>query len=140
MNTLKRIVALIALTIAIPLLLYSQESQGNVFAFSTYKIRFDQLTEYLDLYEKESKPLVAQNEHVISQRIFTHLWGPDWTVLMVTEYKDFASIQESQKRGTELFEKKYPDKAKRDDISRKFQTFNLGHTDALVLERAKLRK
>ncbi len=118
----------------------AQEQQGNVFAISTYKIPFDRISEYFELYEKEAKPRVAQNEFILSQKILTHAWGPDWTVMFITEYKDLASIQTAQKRGTELFEKQYPDKAKRDELTKKFQSFSQAHTDALVVENPKLRK
>ncbi len=60
--------------------------------------------------------------------------------MFITEYKDLASIQAAQKRNTELFEKQYPDKAKRDELTKKFQSFSQGHTDALVVENPKLRK
>ena len=118
----------------------AQEQQGNVYAVSTYKIPFDRISEYFELYEKEAKPRVAQNEFILSQRFFTHAYGPDWTVMVINEYKDLASIQAAQKRGTELFEKQYPDKAKRDELTKKFQGFSQAHTDALVVENPKLRK
>ncbi len=118
----------------------AQEQQGNIFAVSTYKIPFDRIPEYFELYEKEAKPRIAQNEFILSQKILTHAWGPDWTVMVINEYKDLASIQAAQKRGIELFEKQYPDKAKRDELTKKFQSFSQAHTDALVVENPKLRK
>ncbi len=118
----------------------AQDQQGSVYTVSTYKIPFDKIAEYFQLYEQEAKPDAAQNEFILSQKQFTHAWGPDWTVLVITEYKDLASIQAAQKRTTELFQKRIPDKARREEISKKFYSFLQGHTDALVVENLKLRK
>lgn len=117
-----------------------QQQQGNIFVISTYKIPFDRISEYFDFWERENKPRRDQNEFILSQRTLTHVYGPDWTVMFITEYKDLASIQAAQKRGTELFEKQYPDKAKRDELTKKLQSFNQAHTDAIVVENPKLRK
>ena len=40
-----------------------QEEVGNVFAISTWKLRFDQVDDFLENIEKEMKPIYAQNLH-----------------------------------------------------------------------------
>ena len=119
---------------------FAQEPENHVFTLSTFKMHFNRVAEYLEFYEKELKPQVAQNEFVLSQRVMTHAWGPDWSLIIISEYKDMATIQAFQKRATEIAEKRTPDKAKRDEMSARFADAFLGHTDAIVLENAKLRK
>lgn len=122
--------------------LYAQEKeeQGNVFAISTWKIKFDQIDDFLKLIEEESKPIYIQNEHIKSMKILTHLWGGDWTVVMISEYESLAEIDAAQKRSAELFEKKYPDKQQRDTINDKRRSMIMGHTDNIVQEVPNLRK
>lgn len=77
-------------------------------------------------------------------RFFTHIWGPDWTVVNITEYESFADIAKAGERFDELWEKKYPDeddwKAKRDEFMGEVVTYWQGHTDAIVREVPGLRK
>lgn len=121
-------------------ILAQEEEIGNVFAISTWKVGFDKVSEVLDNWEKEFKPITAENEFVLSQKIMTHLWGPDWNIVVITEYKDFASIEKAQQRFNEIFEKKYPEKSKRDEIQKKNRSYFKGHDDAIVREVPKLRK
>jgi hypothetical protein len=83
---------------------------------------------------------VKQNEYLLSQRIFTHLYGPDWTVVVLKEYEDFAGIELSSTRDKEIFKELYPDKEERDEINLEFDNSFIGHTDAIVREVPKLRK
>ena len=122
------------------LLAQEEEEQGNVFTISTFKVRFDQVDEVLDLWEKEFKPIAEQNDLIKSVKVFRHLWGPDWTIVIIREYENFAAISSAQEKSNELRKKKYPDKKKRDEIMKKNQSYLLGHTDAIVREVPKLRK
>lgn len=117
-----------------------KEETPPVFSISTWKVRFDKIEEFLNLWEKESLPLIKQNEFIKSFRVCTHLWGPDWTVVSIAEYESFSAIEDSQKKSSELFKKKYPDKAKRDEVWKKMRSLIMGHTDAIVEEVPKLRK
>jgi len=123
-------------------ILFAQEKkeQGNVFCISTYKVPFAKLDGFLSLWEKHVKPRVKQNEYLLSQRIFTHLYGPDWTVVVLKEYEDFAGIELSSTRDKEIFKELYPDKEERDEINLEFDNSFIGHTDAIVREVPKLRK
>jgi type II secretory pathway component PulL len=117
-----------------------QEEEGNVYAISTWKIRFDQVDDFLEILEKESKPIYMQNEHVKSLKVLTHLWGEDWTVVMISEYESMAGIEAAQKKATELFEQKYPDEKKRKEVNDKRRKMIMGHTDNIVREVPNLRK
>jgi hypothetical protein len=117
-----------------------QEEQGNVFAISTFKVPFAKLSEFQSHWEKEIKPRVKQNEFILSQRIFTHLYGPDWTVVVLKEYENFVALESSHKRDDEILKKKYPEQEKRDEITKQFDNLFTAHTDAIVREVPKLRK
>ncbi len=117
-----------------------EEKQGHVYTISTFKVRFDQVEEFLDLWEKENHPIEMQNEYLISQKVLTHLWGPDWSVIVIAEYETFADIDKAWKRETELLEEKYPSKTQRDRITNKFLSYRMGHWDAIVQEVPKLTK
>jgi hypothetical protein len=117
-----------------------EEETGNVFAISTWKVGFNKVSEVLDNWEKEFTPIAAENEFILSQKTFTHLWGPDWNLVVITEYQDLASIEKAQQKFNELFEKKYPEKSKQDEVMKKMRSYFRGHDDAIVREVPKLRK
>lgn len=120
--------------------LFAQEPEGHVFVVSTWKVRFDQLEDYLNLFEKEYKPLAAQNEHLKSLRVFTHLFGPDWNVVVIREFENLEAIAKSEKRDSEILEKNFPDPAKRSEYTKKVGSYILAHTDTVVREVPRLRK
>ncbi len=139
----KRLMLLIALPLfAIPVALLAQEEEeeGHVFQVSTFKVRFDQLEEFLELWEKEYLPITMQNDLMKSQKVLTHLWGPDWAVILIVEYDDFEALAAAWEKRDELWKKKYPSKSQRDRIDNKFRSYWVGHTDAIVQENPKLTK
>jgi hypothetical protein len=117
-----------------------QEEEGNVFAISTFKIRFDQRDDFLKYIETENKPIYDQNEHIISFKVLTHLWGEDWTVVTISEYKSMAAIEAAQEKTRELFKQKYPDEEEREKMYNKRRSMIMGHTDNIVQEVSKLSK
>jgi hypothetical protein len=117
-----------------------EEEQGNVFAISTYKVRFDNIDKVLELWEKEWKPVYTKNEHVKSFRVFSHMWGSDWSIVVIAEYESMAVMEKAQKRGQEIFKEKYPDEKKREEITDNIQSYFTGHFDDIVREVPKLRK
>ena len=117
-----------------------QEEEGNVYAISTWKIRFDQVDDFLDIMEKEMKPIYTQNDHIKSMKVFTHLWGEDWMVVMIAEYESMAEIDAAQKKTNELLKQKYPDEKERGELSDKRRKLIMGHTDNIVREVPNLRK
>lgn len=117
-----------------------QEEEGHVFTIATYKIKYDQVDKYLDLLKEFSHPRHEQNEFLISRKVFTHLWGPDWNIVIIQEFENLASIDKFTKRSQELRKKMHPDKTERDKIAKQLQELRLAHTDAIVTEVPKLRK
>ena len=122
------------------LLAQEQEEKGHVFTMSTYKVRSGDLDEYLKFREQEWHPLTEQNEFILSKKVLRHLWGPDWRVMIIEEYENFADIAKAQEKYDELWKNKYPDKAERDKKEKKWSNYELAHTDAIVMEVPKLRK
>lgn len=121
-------------------LLFAQEEkeEPNFVVVSTYKIRFDQIGEFLERWEKYMLPRVKEIDLVKSFRVFTHYWGPDWTVLLIVEYESFDAINAAQVKMGELLREKYPDEY--EEIVKKTRSMILGHTDAIVTEVKELRK
>ncbi len=86
--------------------------------------------------------IVEKNEFIISEKVMTHIWGPGWTIVIITEHKEFGDVLKAQSRGTELYEEKYPnekDREARDDAFAKFG-IGIGHVDAIVQDNPKLSK
>jgi hypothetical protein len=128
------------LMLSLSVLAQEKEEQGNVFAIMTNKVGFDKLDKVLELWEKEWKPLYTQNEYVKSVRVFTHMWGSDWTIVVIAEYESLAALEKAQERQQELSKEKYPDETKRKEIAAKIQSYFTGHFDNIVREVPKLRK
>jgi len=121
-------------------LLFAQEEKEkpNYVTVSTYKIGFDQIEKFLDLWEKYVLPVVKEIDIIKSFRVFVHYWGPDWTVLLIMEYESFDAIDAAQVKMGELLKEKNPDEYQ--EISNKMRSLILGHTDAIVTEVKELRK
>jgi len=118
----------------------AQEQEGNIFTISTWKIRFDQLDDFLDIMEKEMKPIYTQNEYIKSYRVFRHYWGEDWLVVVIAEYENMGAIEAADKKSDELLKKKYPDEKKLKEMQDKRRKMIMGHTDNIVREVPNLRK
>ena len=120
--------------------LYSQESNNHIFEINFLSIPYEDINDFMTFYETVGKPLDADNEYILSVKVFRHAFGPLWSVCMITEYKDMEGFVAAEKRGDEIFMKKYPDKSKRDEIMKKYQVYLKGHSDALVRDYPNLEK
>ncbi len=129
--------------LAIPATLSAQddEPEGHIFAISTFKVSFEDLEGLYEMWE-EDMDLVKDNEYILSQKILTHQWGPDWSIMIISEHATFAEVDAAQKRTTELFEAKYKKEKDRDARNAAFAKYHLrdGHSDAIVQENLKLTK
>ena len=76
------------------------------------KVNFNDIEALLEMWE-EDFVTTAENEFVLSSRILTHLLGPDWTLIILTEYAKFEDIAAATAKRTELFEKKYTSESRR---------------------------
>ena len=139
----KRLLLMIALPLfAIPVALLARdddEEEGHVLTISTYKVNFNDIEELLEMWE-EDLVTTTENEFVLSSRVLTHLWGPDWTLIILSEYAKFEDIAAATAKRTELFEKKYTSESRRKARTKKIRALFQGHTDAIVLENPKLTK
>ena len=120
---------------------FSQETtQGHLYTMTMLMVPSDKMNEFLKFYETDGKGLDAQNEHILSTKIFVHAWGPAWTICLMTEYKDWDGFHAADKRSTEIFNAAYPDQSKRDEIGKKWSSYLTGHTDAIVFDNPNLQK
>jgi len=112
--------------------------KGNMFYMVMIKVKPGMIDKYLELYEKTST--TKDNEFIISEKVFRHRTGPEWSILIMFEYKDFAALQKLFEREDELYMEKFPDEKEREKISDEFGEYQISHTDAIVIEKPKLGK
>jgi hypothetical protein len=117
-----------------------EEDEGDLYTISFWKVRFDKLDEVLETWEDYFSPIQAEIPEVKSVKVFRHFWGPDWNLMVVTEYEDLTAMEQAEKKFEELFEKRVPDEAKRKEIMNVTGSYALGHWDAIVTELPKLSK
>jgi hypothetical protein len=118
----------------------AQDSKGHLYEMNFLSIPYEQMDAFIKFYEDYGKPLDAQNEYVLSVKVFRHVFGPMWNICFVAEYKDFDSYAAGRKRGDELWEKMISDNSKRNDIEKQFASYLRNHTDALVMDNPNLEK
>ncbi|MCX6156416.1 MAG: hypothetical protein WCK13_05020 [Ignavibacteriota bacterium] len=119
---------------------YSQEKSSHFYEMNYLSLNYDQLEDFMKFYEEVGKPMDAQNEFILSIKVFRHFSGPSWNVCFISEYKDFESMGKAQKRGDEIFMKMFTDKPKQDEVMKKWMGYMRGHTDALVNDVPSLEK
>jgi len=117
------------------------DDDGHIFTVATYQWPFNNLDEIFEIIE-ENHALTQQNEFILSQKTLTHLWAGAFSVMFISEYASFENIAKAQKRGTELYEAKYPDEEDRDARDEKFAALvgNGIHEDSILQENIKLAK
>jgi len=118
----------------------AQDSKSHIYEMNFLSIPYEQMEDFIKFYETYGKPLDAQNEYILSTKIFRHVFGPVWNVCFLSEYKDFDSYAAGRKRGDELWEKMFTDKSKMEEVGTKFATYLRNHTDALVSDSPKIEK
>ena len=117
------------------------EVEGHIYTVSTQKWPFNNLEEIFALME-ETQGLVEENEYILSRKVLTHSWAGEFSVMIINEYASMADIDKAQKRGTELFNAKYPDEEEREARSEKLSKL-MGtsmHNDSIVQEVPALTK
>jgi len=138
-NVVCLVVALMVFVTPLVLAQEEKEEEGHVFTISTYKVRFQNVDKIMKLWEEYWKPVNAKNEYIISFRVFTHLWGSDWTIVAISEYESMAAIEASWVRGEEISKEMFPDGEYEEKLA-EMRAMMLGHTDNIVLEVPSLRK
>ena len=111
---------------------------GSVYNVAFYTVKSGQLDEFLTLREK-AQPMVSQNRYVKSRKTFQHAWGPEWSVMVVTEYASLADIEKASARTRELYEKAYS-KDQRDQWNDRYHDLLISHSDAIVRDVPALAK
>lgn len=117
------------------------EIEGHIYTVSTHKWPFNNLEEIFALME-ETQAIVEENEYILSRKVLTHSWAGEFSVMIIIEYASMADIDKAQKRGTELFNAKYPDEEEREARGEKLSEL-MGasmHNDSIVQEVPALTK
>lgn len=117
----------------------AEEESGNVFVFSTYKVQFQNLESLLKEWEKYWKPVYEKNEYIKSFKVFTHLYGADWSIITVIEYENMAAVDAAWPRSEEISKELFPE-GEFKEVTNKTQAMFQGHTDNIVKEVPSLRK
>jgi hypothetical protein len=114
---------------------------GNYYTVSMYQWPFDNMDDIFEALE-EDNDLLEQNEFLLSHKVLSHAWAGDFSVMIVNEYASFDDIAKWQKRGTELYEAKYPDKEAREARDKMFGDLQGSgmHIDSIVQGNPKLTK
>ena len=122
----------------------AQEQSNHLFVATTMKStmpeggRAAERDSLLSIYHEQ---VTKNNPLILSQRVMQHFYGSNnHDVVIVTEYKDWASIDAAGNKDTELFEKYWKDEASRRQYNRAFNKYFTGHSDEIYSERTKLRK
>ena len=117
------------------------DDDGHIFTVSTFQFPFNNLDDIFEIME-ENHELTEQNEFILSQKVLTHMWAGAFSVMFIAEYATFEDIDKADKRGTELFEAKYPDEEDRDAREKKFAALagDGMHEDHILQENTKLAK
>ena len=117
------------------------DDDGNIFTVSTLQWPFNNLDDIFEMLE-ENHELTEQNEFILSQKVLVHQWAGAFSVMFISEYATFEDIDKADKRGTELFEAKYPEEEDRDARQDKFAALagHGMHEDNILQENTKLAK
>lgn len=121
--------------------LTAQEAdEGNLYTISFWKVKFNKIDEVLETWEEYFAPIQRDIPEVKSVKVFRHFWGPDWNLMIVTEYESLTAMEAADKKWQEHFEKMVPDEGKRKEIMSVTGSHALGHWDAIVTEIPNLSK
>ena len=117
------------------------DDDGHIFAVSTYQWPFNNLEEIFEIME-ETQELAEQNEFWLSNKVLTHQWGGDFSVMFITEYASFDDIAKGQARWTELYRAKYPNERVRETRAKKLAALTGDgiHKDDIVQENTTFTK
>lgn len=121
-----------------------EQNADHIFVATTQKMAMPEggrATERDSLLSVYHEQVTKKNPHILSQRVMQHFYGTNnHDMVVVTEYKDWASIDASDKMDTKLFEEYWKDEATRRQFNRMLGKYFSGHSDEIYTERTKLRK
>jgi len=120
--------ALLALTS--PAAAQDEEPQTHIVSVTTFQVPYgEDLQKFWEVVDKYIVPSDKENPNILSERLASHNWGDSKkTVWFITEYKDLAGIQASDKFNGEWFDKHYPEgSAARDSADAAFNEHFLRH-------------
>jgi hypothetical protein len=135
----------LSLTLLMPSLQAQQQvapgSGGHVFTVTLLKVPQGQISDFIDFWEKEFTPLERQIPQIVSSKVLQHRWGPaDYTVFIIHEYKDLASIDAAQRQQEGAIQERAKTDPHAAETMKKFTTFVSGHVDYIMFSPDRVRK
>ena len=121
----------------------AQEEEGHIYVVTTFKIAIPEggSAEERDAMLMELIDAQKTNAKVLSSKNLRHRYGSDfrdWVV--ITEYANFADIEEAANINQELNRKKWPDDKKRAEFFQKLFKYFPDHSDEIYTNLPKFDK
>lgn len=122
-----------------------QAAEDHVFLIVTYKATMPaggRAAERDSLLEASQNATTRKNPKILSQRVLQHHYGSDsQQLIVITEYKNWADVEEARKLNAELFQKHWADAKQRQAFNQALgKYFEAGHSDEIYIELPKFRK
>jgi hypothetical protein len=110
-------------------------SDAHIYTVTTFSAvlpeggRFGERDSLLKVY---SEQVTKKNPLVLSQKVMRHFWGHNsHDYVVMSEYKDLASIEAAEKMDNELFEKHWATQEARREFNRLLGKYFAGHSDEI---------
>jgi hypothetical protein len=138
--------ALLCLLLAAPVSFFGQNSRppeeaGHIFTVTMLKIPLNQVNDFLDFWEKTFVPLEKQDPSLLSSEILRHRWGTtDYSVFLIQEFKDLASVQESRTREEGSLQQRAQTDPAVAEAMKSFGSYVAGHVDYILFAPEQVRK
>lgn len=117
------------------------EDSGHIFTVTLLKIPLGQVSAFMDFWEKTWVPLEKQDPDLISSTVLRHRYGPtDYTVFLIQEFKDLASVEASRNREEGPLQRQAASDPAAAEAMKSFTTFVDGHVDYILYAPDRLRK
>lgn len=117
------------------------EDSGHIFTVTLLKIPLGQVSAFMDFWEKTWVPLEKQDPDLISSTVLRHRYGPtDYTVFLIQEFKDLASVEASRNREEGPLQRQASSDPAAAEAMKSFTTFVDGHVDYILYAPDRLRK
>jgi len=110
----------------------SDQSGRHIYVLSTDKVQLNDIEQLLDQWETYSKKIVMENEYILSAKVFTQMYGADWTVATLLEYASLADLEKASVRSNELAETFYPDETERTERTTLIRSLINGGSSTII--------
>jgi hypothetical protein len=118
-----------------------EAAQGHFFMVTGLKIPLGQVSEFMKYWQTVFVPLEKTDPDLISSTVLRHRIGPtDYTVFLIQEYKDMASIDSSRDREEGSLQKRAATDPDAAAAMKNFGKYVDGHVDYVLFAPNDVRK